>query len=95
MTIELTPIKDTKVNDWVIESKKMDLEAGYIGEIFGTKPIPPTNIASISVILLVISGIIISIFDLNTKMDPSKYWETVTSVITLALGFIFGKGLKE
>jgi len=93
MTIELNSIKDAKDNAWGIESKKMDLEAGLFGKLFGSKHRAPLNIAGIFVMSLVASGIAALFF--NTSLPAADYWKIIAPLLSLALGFIFGKSTSD
>lgn len=75
--------------DRIIEAKKMDLDAGLLGKVFGADNKASTNITGIVVVLLVISGI--SLLFVDSKMPAAEYWKVITPIITLALGYLFGK----
>jgi hypothetical protein len=72
-----------------IEQIRMTLEAGWLGKIFGSATNAPTNIAGI-----VLSASIISIFLvllIPTRMETIEYLKLVLPVVTLVLGYLFGK----
>jgi hypothetical protein len=73
----------------LLKSKKMDLESGHLGKIFGASSNAPTNIAGLLIFLFVFTGIIILFIPCNTS--ASDYWKWITPLITLALGYLFGK----
>ena len=93
MIDKLTYKQPTTDNDYFLESKKMDLEAGWVGKCFGSKSIAPINIAGIFVMFLVISGIAVLFFD--SSIQASEYWKIIGPLLTLALGYLFGKSSKE
>jgi predicted branched-subunit amino acid permease len=67
----------------------MTLEAGWLGKIFGSSTNAPTNIAGV-----VLSAFIISIFLvllMPTRMETVEYLKLVLPVVTLVLGYLFGK----
>jgi hypothetical protein len=67
----------------------MTLEAGWLGKIFGSATNAPMNIAGI-----VLSAFILTIFLIlliHTRMEPVEYLKLVLPVITLVLGYLFGK----
>lgn len=68
--------------------KKMNLDAGWLGKIFGGSENAPTNISGMVIGLLIAAGVC-TIF-VNAKMEPVEYWTKVTPMITLALGYLFG-----
>lgn len=80
-------------NEYFLKSKKLDLEADFIGKFFGSKSNAPTNIAGIFVMSLVISGISVLFF--STTIQAGEYWKIIVPLLTLALGYIFGKGSKD
>jgi hypothetical protein len=74
---------------FAIEQTRMTLEAGLLGKIFGSATNAPTNIAGFILFLFFIS-IIIVLF-LETRMEAIEYLKLVLPVITLVLGYLFGK----
>jgi hypothetical protein len=67
----------------------MTLEAGWLGKIFGSATNAPMNIAGV-----VLSAFILTIFLIlliHTRMEPVEYLKLVLPVITLVLGYLFGK----
>ena len=69
--------------------KKLKIETGYAGQIFGSRSIPSVNIAAIFILLLLISGVSVIFF--NSLVPPKEYWSIISPLMTLALGYIFGK----
>jgi hypothetical protein len=69
------------------------LEMGWIGKVFGSVQDKPGNIAGFAIIasFLVLVGILVV-----SAMDPAFKTDAVlpifTGIITLALGYLFGKG---
>jgi acetaldehyde dehydrogenase (acetylating) len=75
-----------------LQSKKMDLDAGALGKFFGSPSNARMNIAGITVCLLTLSGIIIIFLPAGyCKIAPADYWNIIAPIITLILGYIFGK----
>ena len=72
-----------------IEHTRMTLETGWLGKIFGSATNAPTNIAGL-VLCLFFPSIIIVLF-LEARMEAIEYLKLVLRVITLALGYLFGK----
>jgi hypothetical protein len=69
----------------------MTLEAGWLGKIFGSATNAPMNIAGV-----VLSAFILTIFLIlliHTRMEPVEYLKLVLPVITLVLGYLFGKSM--
>ena len=73
-------------NNTSFEEKKMNLEAGWFGKVFGNATSAPTNIAGISIILLL--GI--SIYMTASKIS-TDIWSVTSPLISLILGYLFGK----
>ena len=69
--------------------KKLKIESGYAGQIFGSRSIPSVNIAAIFILILLVSGISFTVF--NSLIPPKEYWSIISPLMTLALGYIFGK----
>ena len=80
-------------NHFVLRSKEMDLEAGWLGHCFGTSKNAPLNIAGLIVVLLLCAGLAVLFFPSN--LTAVEYWKIAVPLITLVLGFIFGKGGRE
>jgi len=72
-----------------LKAKEMDLESGWLGKLFGNKANAPANIAGVIVILLVLSGLFITF--IKAEIQPKEYWSIISSIITLILGYLFGK----
>ncbi|MDX7784868.1 hypothetical protein [Aeromonas caviae] len=75
---------------YTIEEKKLDLEAGFLGRFFGSKSSAPSNIAGLTILSL----IFISLLGTAIKFDgleTSELWKITTPMITLILGYLFGK----
>lgn len=72
-----------------LRSKEMDLEHGHLGKLFGNSRNAPFNIAGCVVLLLIASGIGMSFFP--ALIAPKEYWGIVVPIITLVLGYLFGK----
>ena len=73
-----------------IEEKKLDLEAGVLGKFFGGSKSAPSNIAGLTVLLLL--GV--SIYGTAFRIDGvvvADLWKITTPIITLILGYLFGK----
>jgi len=80
-------------NQFVLRQKEMDLEAGWLGRCFGTSKNAPMNIAGLVVVLLVLAGL--ATMFIQSALPSADYWKIAVPLITLVMGFIFGKGSKE
>lgn len=85
VTISSTP----DLQAFPLESKRMDLEAGMIGRFFGTGSAAPTSIAGLTVTILLAAGV--AIMFIETKFPAKEYWTIAAPIITLALGYVFGR----
>ena len=72
-----------------LQSKQMDLESGWLGKLFGGSRNAPSNIAGLSLLLLVAPGIAL-LFIPGTSMTAADYWKFITPIVTLILGYVFG-----
>lgn len=73
----------------LLRSKQMDLESGWLGRFFGAPTHSPLNIAGLLILLLVITGVAMSF--LHGISESINYWSKILPLITLALGYVFGK----
>lgn len=80
-------------NQFVLRSKEMDLEAGWLGRCFGTSKNAPMNIAGLVVVLLVVAGL--ATMFIQSALPATEYWKMAVPLITLVMGFVFGKGSKD
>lgn len=67
-------------SDHNIKLKEMDVSAGFIGKLFGSKENAPTYITGVLLVLFSISAIFFI-------PDNKNIW----AMITLCLGYMFGK----
>jgi hypothetical protein len=72
-----------------IKLKAMDLESGWLGRVFGSSKNAAVNIGGLVVLLVVIAGIIMTIYPAGSTATES--WKIITPVITMVLGFLFGR----
>lgn len=77
----------------IVELKRMDLDAGVLGRFFGGKASAPANIAGLIVTLLTVFAIGLTFWKGTSEATP--LWNIVLPVITLALGYLFGKEQKK
>jgi hypothetical protein len=74
------------------------IRAGWLGKFFGTNSRVPVYIAGLAILLLLLTGIsysFLSLYNGNIPFDNViKLWGLITPVITLSLGYIFGKGTR-
>ena len=80
---------DPQSIDALLRSKEMDLESGLLGKFFGAPTHSPGNIAGLLIFLLLFTGIIISFFP--GSISAGDFWTKIIPLITLALGYLFGK----
>lgn len=84
--------KQEKDNAHIQEIEKTKL--GCIGKLFGTGDNASKNITATICILLIVGGAIVSLFAYAIKDDKElagKIWGVIAPIITLSLGYIFGK----
>jgi hypothetical protein len=73
-----------------LQSKQLDLESGFLGKMFGGLKNAPSNIAGLCLFILLLTGIVV-LFIKDLNMTAAEYWKYSTSIITLILGYLFGK----
>ena len=73
-----------------LQSKQLDLDSGVLGKVFGGFKNAPYNIAGMSLFLLFAIGIVV-LFVPDLNMTATEYWKYSSSVITLILGYLFGR----
>jgi len=81
--------EDPESTSLLLRSKEMDLESGFLGKFFGAPTHSPLNIAGLLILLLVLTGIIMSF--IHGMSESINYWSKILPLITLALGYVFGK----
>ncbi len=93
MTDEIQFNKEPDQDTFVLRSKKMDLEAGWLGRCFGASNNAPINIAGLIVVILVGSGVAVLFF--QSAIPTGDYWKIIAPLVTLVMGFLFGRSLHS
>jgi hypothetical protein len=76
-----------------VKIKKMHLDAGLLGKIFGNSETAPTNICGIVAFLLIVTGTIMIFYE--SKVDPFDYWKSIiVPLLSVMLGYLFGRGQR-
>ena len=75
--------------DVVLIQRRMDLAAGWFGQLFGSAENAPIYIAGIIAFLLVVAAILC--FFVEGRTPPSDFWKFLSPLIALTLGFLFGR----
>jgi hypothetical protein len=82
------------------EIEKQKVEQGALGRIWGSSASIPNNLAALSIIVLIVTGIAYTYCVM--KMAPEKvslpikdFWAIITPLITLAIGYLFGDKTKK
>jgi hypothetical protein len=83
------PAADRKL---ILQAKKMDLEAVWIGRIIGSPKNAPYNIAFLVLVLAFGVGTALAFFRTD---QPLEIWKYVAPIITLAMGYVFGQKNSE
>jgi uncharacterized membrane protein HdeD (DUF308 family) len=89
MSDNLTYNEDPKHAETLLRSQQMVLEAGTLGKFFGSPQRAASSIACITIFLLTCSGVVSMFFACN--ISTAEYWKIITPIITLALGYLFGR----
>ncbi|WP_062513925.1 hypothetical protein [Halobacillus sp. KGW1] len=77
----------TETHEIPLEHKK--LEAGIFGKLFGTGNNAASNIAGL--IVLGLLAIILWLIGFKTTEESEPILKTLTPILTLTLGYLFGK----
>lgn len=82
------------------ELERQRVDQGVLGKIWGSSSSIPHNIAALSIIVLIITGIFYTYLCLGLKTEeislPIKdFWAIITPLITLAIGYLFGDKTKK
>lgn len=81
-----------KENEHSRETEKIKL--GKIGQLFGSGDNASKNITATICILLIIGSAAVSLYAYAVKNDKElvgEIWGTIAPIITLSLGYLFGK----
>lgn len=73
-----------------LKAKEMDHESGTLGKFFGSARNAPLNISGLLSIVLVSAAIGFTIWP-PADVPPLDFWKVVLPVLTLILGYAFGK----
>ncbi len=84
-----------KVLDNHNELEKQRVNQGFLGKFWGASTSVPNNIAALSVVILILTGIIYTCNAMNTSAEkialPIKdFWAIISPLITLSIGYLFG-----
>ena len=92
------PKTSQKIIDKTFEQDKRNQELGLLGKFFGASDFVKINVAGLSILVLFLAGILYTgcilfvTLDTNSKaIGIVEFWAIITPIITLALGFMFGK----
>lgn len=72
-----------------LESQRMLQVSGVLGRLFGNAEHAPTNIAGLVVLMVFLFAGVSMCFP--STVTPSEYWKIATPILTLSLGYLFGK----
>lgn len=81
--------EDVPQRYYEIEHTRMTLEAGWLGKFFGSATNAPVYIAGLTVLLFTLTSI--AVVFAPSHMQTVEYLNLVIPVITLILGYLFGK----
>lgn len=74
-----------------IESEKMRLEYGWLARIIGRES-ASYNIAFVIVTALLVTGVVVIFTNPNGYIE---FWKIMLPILTLTLGYLFGKNSKD
>jgi hypothetical protein len=87
----IVPTEEDFARRYALDQTRMTLEAGWLGKIFGSSTNAPTNIAGFVVGILTITIIVVGLLFVPSKISVLEYLDKVLPLVTLALGYLFGK----
>lgn len=79
--------EDGPDKNWQLENKRIDI--GWLGKFFGTGENASVYIAGVIALVFTVAGIVCLFCE--SKVPPEKFWSFSAPVISLSLGYIFGK----
>ncbi|PZO30963.1 MAG: hypothetical protein DCF13_01910 [Flavobacteriaceae bacterium] len=94
------PKTSHKIIEKSFEAEVHERELGKLGKFFGSGDTVKMNIAGITILILLVIGVSYTVAALLCDEKNSKavgiidFWGILTPIITLSLGFIFGKSQK-
>ncbi len=82
------------------ELERQRVDQGILGKVWGSSTSIPHNIAALSIIVLIVTGIFYTYGCMGLKTEeislPIKdFWYIITPLITLAIGYLFGDKTKK
>lgn len=84
----------SKNNEKILLKQNDEKNKGFLDRIFGSKNIEIKASFMIAISLLLVGGIVMIFGLLIEKKFNYEFWEKIFPIITLTLGYIFGKSLK-
>lgn len=95
------PKTSQKIIDKTFEANNHERELGSLGKFFGSGETVKMNISGLTILILIITGVgyTVGVLCFDTSSNSKAvgiidFWGIITPIITLALGFIFGKTQK-
>lgn len=76
------------VHRYALEHTRMSLDAGILGRLFGSAANAPTNVAGVVVVVLSLATVVTL---LRSSLSPTEALQLLVPMITLVLGYLFGK----
>jgi hypothetical protein len=83
------------------ELDKIKIERGWLGQFWGNSESTPNNIAALTILLLLLTGIIYTLCA-TILVAPDKislpikdFWSIIAPLITLSIGYLFGNKAKS
>lgn len=80
------PTLSESILDKTLQDNKNLREIGFLGKFFGAGDGVKMNIAGLTILLLLAFGIFYTCFKTDFEI-----WKIISPIITLSLGYIFGK----
>jgi hypothetical protein len=82
---DISPTADPKLT---VQLRRMDLQAGWLGRVVGSSKNAPNNMAFLILLLTFAAGFAFGIAYPSERLD---FWKLILPVITLTIGYVFGR----
>jgi hypothetical protein len=72
-----------------LAEKRLFLRSGILGRLFGCSANAAMNVSGLTVLLLTLTGVVTLYVPCGLR--PDEYFKIATPIVTLALGYMFGR----
>lgn len=100
-----SPTSDGDLTDLTLEMRKIDSqekkeERGLLGKLWGSKEHSSNNIVGLFLFMLFLAAVtytawLLSIGKADSHSNIIEFWKTLSPMMTLSLGYLFGKNNNQ